>query len=189
MQSLAKKIWSCTWTLILGHTCWAILMRNYSPVNFARNSLKRTVFSREICWSITKYEPPHDKTNKMTCVPSEDSGQPGHPPSLIRVFAVRMKLPWVLSYPSSGKQRLWSDWVNAQADQSLRVKVPRFLHTDSEDSDQARQMGWSESSLGAQVILLVLSCSDSYKTQSSYRIIEKWWHAKKTSFLLLLETV
>ena len=29
------------------------------------------------------YEPPHDKTNKMTCAPSEDSDQPGHPPSLI----------------------------------------------------------------------------------------------------------
>ena len=33
----------------------------------------------------------HDKINKMTCVPSEDSDQPGHPPSLIRVFAVSMK--------------------------------------------------------------------------------------------------
>ena len=32
------------------------------------------------------YEPPHDKTNK--CAPSEDSDQPGHPPSLIRIFAV-----------------------------------------------------------------------------------------------------
>ena len=35
------------------------------------------------------YWPPHDKTNRMTCAPSEDSDQPGHPPSLIRVFAVR----------------------------------------------------------------------------------------------------
>ena len=35
------------------------------------------------------YEPQHYKTNKMTCAPSEDSDQPGHPPSLIRVFAVR----------------------------------------------------------------------------------------------------
>ena len=43
-------------------------------------------------------ETPHDKTNKMTCTPSEDSDQPGHPPNLIRVFAVRMKKPWVLSY-------------------------------------------------------------------------------------------
>ena len=29
------------------------------------------------------------------CVPSEDSDQPGHPPSLIRVFAVRSTLRWV----------------------------------------------------------------------------------------------
>ena len=28
------------------------------------------------------------KSNKMTCAPSEDSDQPGHPPSLIRVFTV-----------------------------------------------------------------------------------------------------
>ena len=47
------------------------------------------------------YEPPHDKTNKMTCAPSADSDQPGHPPSLIRVFAVRMKKAWPLSYPLS----------------------------------------------------------------------------------------
>ena len=38
--------------------------------------------------------PQHDKTNKMTYAPSEDSDQPGHPPSLIRVFAVRMKKHW-----------------------------------------------------------------------------------------------
>ena len=30
-----------------------------------------------------KYEPPHDKTNKMASAPSEDSDQDGHPPSLI----------------------------------------------------------------------------------------------------------
>ena len=35
----------------------------------------------------------------MACAPSEDSDQPGHPPSLIRVFAVRMKKACVLSYP------------------------------------------------------------------------------------------
>ena len=28
-------------------------------------------------------EPPHDKTNKMACAPSEDSDQPGHLPRLI----------------------------------------------------------------------------------------------------------
>ena len=49
------------------------------------------------------------------CAPSEDSDQPGHPPSLIRVFAVRMKKAWVLSYQLSAERRLWS----AQADLSL----------------------------------------------------------------------
>ena len=31
-------------------------------------------------WLSTEHEPPHDKTNKMAA-PSEDSDQPGHPPS------------------------------------------------------------------------------------------------------------
>ena len=35
-------------------------------------------------------EPPHDKTKKVAYAPSEDSDQPGHLPSLIRVFAVRL---------------------------------------------------------------------------------------------------
>ena len=42
-----------------------------------------------------------DMTKPTKCAPSEDSDQPGHPSSLIRVFAVRMKKPWVLSYPLS----------------------------------------------------------------------------------------
>ena len=39
---------------------------------------------------------------------------------LIRVFAVRMKKAWVLSYPLSAQRRLWSDWADAQADPSLQ---------------------------------------------------------------------
>ena len=51
--------------------------------------------------------------------PSEDSDQHGQPPSLIRVFAVRMKKAWDLSYPFSTQQRLRLDWADAQADLSL----------------------------------------------------------------------
>ena len=58
--------------------------------------------------------------NKMTCALSEDSDLPGHPPSLIRVLAVCMKKPWVLSYLLNPQRRLWSDWADAQADLSLR---------------------------------------------------------------------
>ena len=67
------------------------------------------------------------KTNKVTCVPSKDSDQPGHPPSLIRVFAVCMRKVWVVSYPLSAQRRLWSDWVDAQADLSLRWVHSHFV--------------------------------------------------------------
>ena len=40
--------------------------------------------------------------------------------SLIRVFAVRLKKVCVLCYPLSAQRRLWSDWVDTQADLSLR---------------------------------------------------------------------
>ena len=73
------------------------------------------------------FEPPYVKTSKMACAPSEDLDQPRHLPSLIRVFAVRMKKPWVLSYPLSAQQRLWSDWANAQADLSLHWAHSYFV--------------------------------------------------------------
>ena len=38
------------------------------------------------------------------------------PPGLIRVFAVPMENPWVLSYLLTTQRRLWSDWTDAQAD-------------------------------------------------------------------------
>ena len=79
-----------------------------------------------IMW-VESNEPPHEKTNKMACAPSEDSDQPGHPPSLIRVFTVRMKKAWVLSFPLSAQQRLWSDWADVQAVLSLRWAHMSFV--------------------------------------------------------------
>ena len=51
-------------------------------------TLKIQNVGRSMLWKKLN-EPPHDKTNNVACAPSEDSDQPGHPPSLIRVFAVR----------------------------------------------------------------------------------------------------
>ena len=78
-------------------------------------------------WAHRWFEPRYDKTNKMACAPSEDSDQPGHSPSLIRDFAVRMKKAWVLSYSLSAQRRLWSDWADAQADLSLRWAHSHFV--------------------------------------------------------------
>ena len=80
------------------------------PVEQIRWNLIRDI----LYFSIKTCEPPHDKknNNKMTCVPSEDSDQPGHPPSLIRIFALCMKKPWVLSYPTQWMHSDdWSDWT------------------------------------------------------------------------------
>ena len=63
-------------------------------------------FLREEISFLATNEPPHDKTNKMACAPSEDSDRPRHPPSLVRVFTVRMQKAWVFSYPLSTANNL-----------------------------------------------------------------------------------
>ena len=61
-------------------------------------SLKNVIEMKANAWQLAKSnEPPLEKTIKMACAPSEDSDQPGHLPSLIRVFPVRMKKAWVRS--------------------------------------------------------------------------------------------
>ena len=53
-------------------------------------------------------------------MPSEDSDQPGHPPNLIRAFAMGSKDSRGPYVSSCGQWRLQSDWANAQADLSFR---------------------------------------------------------------------
>ena len=77
-----------------------------------------------------------DHTSRRMTKPTKWAVGPAKPQiSLGRVFAVCMKKAQVLSCSWSTQWRLWSDWADAQADQSLR---------------------W------AHVILLVLSCRGSY---------------------------
>ena len=82
---------------------------------------------RGLSSGLSIYEPPHDKTIKMVCAPGEDSDKPWHPPSLIRVFAVRMKNAWFLSYPLSAQRRRWSDWADGPAYLSLRWAHNHFV--------------------------------------------------------------
>ena len=67
----------------------------------------------------TRNEPRHDKTNKMTGASSEDSVQPGHPPYLIRVFAVRSMGTKDSRFLYADSED-WSDCADAQVDLSLR---------------------------------------------------------------------
>ena len=87
----------------------------------------RCALDSGLIWSLSKrYEPPHDKTNKMTMHPVKTRISLGIRPAW-SVYAVRMKKTWVLSYPMSAQQRLWSDWVDAQADLSLHWAHSHFV--------------------------------------------------------------
>ena len=93
-----------------------------------------TVWIRSLLWSIwpSKCLDMRSWQNQQTdCAPSEVSDQPGHPPSLIRAFAVRMKKAWVLSCPLSAKRRLWSDWADANL--SLRWAQSHFVGFEAAD--------------------------------------------------------
>ena len=52
------------------------------------------------------FEPLLHKINDMLCAPSKDSDQPGHPCSLMGVFAMCVKKALVLKYPFSVHERL-----------------------------------------------------------------------------------
>ena len=56
----------------------------------------------------------HDKTNKIKRAPSEDSDQPVHLSSLIRVFAVQYMGGLGRKPFSGGQRRLSSDWAVKQ---------------------------------------------------------------------------
>ena len=71
--------------------------------NFITN-MKRS--SEKDILHLLPFKPQHDKANKMTCAPSEDSDQAGHPHNMIRAFAVHIKNSRVLDYSFSSRKHL-----------------------------------------------------------------------------------
>ena len=70
--------------------------------------------------------------------PSEDSNQPAHPHSLLRVFVVCMKKLCILGYPKCAQWRFRSDCTNAQSDLNLRwahMSESRFSDCSSDNCD------------------------------------------------------
>ena len=76
----------------------------------------------------------------MTCAPSEESDQPGHPPSRIKVFAVCLKKARILSYPLSAQRRLWSDWADGFV--TMRLKWWLDQHRFSSILSQSRTQNY-----------------------------------------------
>ena len=73
-----------------------------------------------------QFEPPHDKTNKMTVRPAKTQISLGIRP-VWSESSLRMKKAWALSYPLNAHQRLWSDCAEAQAKLSLRWAHSHFV--------------------------------------------------------------
>ena len=73
--------------------------------------------------------PVHSSSYEIVCAPIEDSDQPAHPRSLIRVFAVRLKSLRIIGYPHNAPRRLLSDYVDAQADISLQWRTYNLVGT------------------------------------------------------------
>ena len=116
---LDMRSWNLSWRNARRHKfAWRGSISIFYDMRYVTNT--KTCLSKHCLLISRTLEPQHDKTNKMPCAPSEDSDEPGYPPSLIRAFAVRMKKAWVFSYHLSAQRRLWSDWADAQADLSLR---------------------------------------------------------------------
>ena len=82
---------------------------------------------------------PHSqKTYLQTWAPSEDSDQPAHSRSLIRIFTGRFLDSQVCNVSLCGQRKLWSDCADAQADLSLRwahISEGTFSHVGARMAD------------------------------------------------------
>ena len=102
----------------------------YKPrnTNFPTHWVSLSVCYRAmtLVWINYLTEPRHDKTNKVTVRPAKAQISLGIRP-VWSVFAVRMKTPWVLSYPLSAQRRLWSDWAHSQFVLSCRGSINELI--------------------------------------------------------------
>ena len=117
----------------------------YSCDSWEKSFVSSSTLNRhKIIWAASCQNQQND------CAPSEDSDQPGHPPSLIRVFTCAQCV----------------------------AKDPSFLHADSEDSDQTERMPrliWVFA--GCTVTLLVLSRGGSFHTEEVTKF--QCWHCHR----------
>ena len=83
------------------------------------------------------------QNQQSDCASSEDSDQPWHPPSLIRVFAVHMKKALVISYPLSAPPSLGTQslcwFLSCHSSFGFTASQGNFTHPELSKSS-----GWNE---------------------------------------------
>ena len=130
-QQYLMKYWKCIKKNIHRKSRFFSLLREFvwlfTPQRKHNSQSAWYGWAANILLLIHIYEQQHDKTNKIIYAPSKDSDQPGHPPRLIRVFTLCSTGSQGPKVPSCRERRL------------IRL---------------GGCPGWSESSLGAQGILV-----------------------------------
>ena len=86
-------------------------------MRYSAHSLYQQIILR---YERDSFEPKRQETYPRTCAPSEDSNQPAHSRSLIRIFSGRIFDLQGCNASSCGQRRLWSDCADAHADLNLR---------------------------------------------------------------------
>ena len=95
---------------------WCVVMRTGKIwLNIPRKCHSHEVLPSLGTKSRRDAEPVHDKTYNKTCATSEDSDQPAHPRSLIRIFADRMCLLQPPGYPKWNKREPLPYWMGVHA--------------------------------------------------------------------------
>ena len=85
------------WIRITAYTVSQTMLRNAKKCEII---LIEVTYVRWICldYILKALEPVHEISNNVVCATSEASDQPAHMCSLIRAFASRLSIPWLLSY-------------------------------------------------------------------------------------------
>ena len=81
-------------------------------------------YNVRLCRRVGNYE----KIYLRTSAPNEDSNQPVHSHSLIRVFVVGRKKLCILGHPKCTQWRFWSDCANADSSEGTLADVTAHLH-------------------------------------------------------------
>ena len=123
----------------------------------------------------------------MTFAPSEDSDQPGHPPSLIRFFSVRSMGSWGPSASSCGQRRR-SDWADAQADLSLRWAHRSFCWFCHEAADLWYRGYLKYSLIAKEKLIMFGNCTikTNYELYFSFDLITLFSYTNFGPKLLLI---
>ena len=93
--NLKFYLFVCKATLWVGRYSWPVLLRNES----LRLSVSKAIVNQtNDLANLVSFEPVHKISNNVVCATSKGSDQPAHTRSLIRAFASRLRILWLLSY-------------------------------------------------------------------------------------------